>query len=429
MVTAIYKGDAMTTSKHPCYNPEAGVSHGRVHLPVASGCNIQCNYCNRLYDCVNESRPGVTSAILSPQQAVYYLEKVQALLDVPISVAGIAGPGDPFADGLNTVETLRLVKKRFPEMMLCVATNGLGLPEYVKVLADIGVNHVTVTVNAVDPSITAQIISWVRFKNKVYRGIDAGKILLEKQLEAVSALKSNNITVKINSIVIPGVNETHISTVSEKMKSLGADVINCLPLNPVDGTPFAIIGKPDHELMQKVRWEASKHMDVVRHCQMCRADAAGRLGSQNSTIINELLRSTANMPLNPLDIRPNIAVASREGMLINEHLGKADHFYIFKMEGNSFPLVEVRKAPLAGTGIDRWINLSNLLKDCHTLLVNQAGEPPKTVLNDAGLKVLVTEGLIEQALQTISDGDLPVPVVAVKSCSSGGCKGGGQGCG
>jgi nitrogen fixation protein NifB len=63
---------------------------------------------------------------------------------------------------------------------------------------------------------------------------------------------------------------------------------------------------------------------------MCRADAAGRLGAQNSTAVNELLRSTASMPLHPLEKRSYVAVASREGVLINEHLGRADHFYSLK---------------------------------------------------------------------------------------------------
>lgn len=420
----------MNRSRHPCYNPDALATHGRVHLPVAGKCNIQCNYCNRLYDCVNESRPGVTSALLSPAQALYYLEKVQAYLDVPVSVAGIAGPGDPFAQGDVTIETLKLVKKQFPDMLLCVATNGLGLPEYVKKLADTGVNHVTITVNAVDPSIGAQIISWARHKNKMYRGLDAGKVLLDNQIESICALKAHDITVKINSIVIPGINDTHIPSVAEKIKMLGANVINCLPLNPVDETPFAEMEKPDHEIMQKVRWEASRHMEVVRHCQMCRADAAGRLGAQNSSIINELLRETANMPLNPLEKRTCVAVASREGMLINEHLGRATHFYVFKIDEESFSLVEVRNAPQPGAGIDRWLKLADLLKDCHTILVNQAGQSPKVVLNGSGLKVIVTEGMIDQALQNLLDGKTPQPVVSVKKCcSSDGCKCGGQGCG
>ena len=56
--------DAMLDS-HPCYNEGAHRRYARMHLPVAPKCNIQCNYCNRRYDCCNESRPGVTSEVLS----------------------------------------------------------------------------------------------------------------------------------------------------------------------------------------------------------------------------------------------------------------------------------------------------------------------------------------------------------------------------
>ena len=60
-------------SKHPCFNRDSAGTCGRVHLPVAPKCNIMCNFCNRKYDCVSESRPGVTSAVLSPEQAVGYM--------------------------------------------------------------------------------------------------------------------------------------------------------------------------------------------------------------------------------------------------------------------------------------------------------------------------------------------------------------------
>lgn len=53
-------------SKHPCFNPAVKGQFGRVHLPVAPKCNIKCNFCNRKYDCINESRPGVTSNVLTP---------------------------------------------------------------------------------------------------------------------------------------------------------------------------------------------------------------------------------------------------------------------------------------------------------------------------------------------------------------------------
>ncbi len=48
---------------HPCYSQEAHYFYARMHVAVAPACNIQCNYCNRKYDCANESRPGVVSEL------------------------------------------------------------------------------------------------------------------------------------------------------------------------------------------------------------------------------------------------------------------------------------------------------------------------------------------------------------------------------
>ena len=64
------------TTSHPCFTEKAAQSCGRVHLPVAPKCNVLCGYCNRKYDCVNESRPGVTSGVLTPAQAADYLDRV-----------------------------------------------------------------------------------------------------------------------------------------------------------------------------------------------------------------------------------------------------------------------------------------------------------------------------------------------------------------
>jgi hypothetical protein len=43
---------------HPCYSRNGHHRFARMHLPVAPACNLQCNYCNRKFDCSNESRPG-----------------------------------------------------------------------------------------------------------------------------------------------------------------------------------------------------------------------------------------------------------------------------------------------------------------------------------------------------------------------------------
>jgi nitrogen fixation protein NifB len=58
-------------AKHPCYSEEAHHHYARMHVAVAPACNIQCNYCNRKYDCANESRPGVVSELLTPEEAAH----------------------------------------------------------------------------------------------------------------------------------------------------------------------------------------------------------------------------------------------------------------------------------------------------------------------------------------------------------------------
>ena len=64
---------ALDFTKHPCFNPDVKGKFGRVHLPVAPKCNIQCGYCNRKYDCVNESRPGVTRPLAKASLIITFL--------------------------------------------------------------------------------------------------------------------------------------------------------------------------------------------------------------------------------------------------------------------------------------------------------------------------------------------------------------------
>ena len=118
--------------EHPCFSEKACHAFGRMHLAVAPKCNIQCKYCVRDFDCVNESRPGVTSQVLKPKEA---LERVDAVLEKYhyIKVVAIAGPGEPLANE-ETFETLRLVGEKYPNIILCLSTNGLLLPDRIQEL-------------------------------------------------------------------------------------------------------------------------------------------------------------------------------------------------------------------------------------------------------------------------------------------------------
>jgi nitrogen fixation protein NifB len=414
-------------NRHPCFNAEVKGECGRVHLPVAPKCNILCNYCNRKYDCVNESRPGVTSAVLTPHQAVAYLEEVLAK-EPRITVAGIAGPGDPFANPVETLETIRLVRERFPELLLCLATNGLGLPAHLKELADLKVSHVTVTVNAVDPEIGRKIYGWVRDGKVVHRGYQAAELLLLRQLEAISGLKSLGIMVKVNTIIVPGINDGHVARVARRMAALGVDVLNLMPVYPNADTPFADIPEPTPADMSVLREEAEKFLPQMRHCTRCRADAVGLLEEDRGEELRGCLTACAQLPAPVAPERPFVAVATREGALVNLHLGEAESFQIWGPDGGQgFRLIEERPAPPPGGGGNRWWAMAQLLKDCRAVLVSAVGETPREILTESGVVPLEMTGFIEMGLQAVYAGGGISSLKARRGGLSQGCPGKGLG--
>ncbi len=182
---------------HPCYSCYSEQAHhhfARMHVAVAPACNIQCHYCNRKYDCTNESRPGVVSEVLTPEQAVKKTLAVAAKLP-QLSVLGIAGPGDPPANPTRTFPTFRMLSEQAPDIKLCVPTNGLALPDCVEELARHNIEHVTITINCLDPEIGRDIYPWVFWRQKRARGRDAAAILIERQHQGLEMLKGSLILI------------------------------------------------------------------------------------------------------------------------------------------------------------------------------------------------------------------------------------------
>jgi len=415
-------------AKHPCFNAKVKGRFGRVHLPVAPKCNIKCNYCDRKYDCVNESRPGVTSTVLSPEQAGVYMEKVLEK-EPRITVAGIAGPGDPFANGEETMETLRLIRRKFPQMILCLASNGLAIGPNIDELASMNVSHVTITVNAVDPAIGEKIYAWVRDGKVLHRGRAAAELLLARQLAAIEKLKTHGITVKINCIVIPDINNHHVVEVARKMKELGVDLLNCMALFPNIDTPFGAIPQPDKQTIAAIRTEAEQFLPQMRHCTRCRADAVGLLDKDRTEEFRGCLSACATLPAPAPADRPYVAVASMEGILVNQHLGEAQRFHIFEECEVGFRLIDQRQAPESGGGVRRWLRLARLLGDCRAVLISGLGETPGDILRKSGLKTVIMSGFIEEGLKAVYQGKSLTGLKSRRTpCTKGSCVGSGGGC-
>src|SRR5512138_2680634 len=271
---------AALARNHPCYSDDAHHHFARMHVAVAPACNIQCHYCNRKYDCANESRPGVVSERLSPEDAVRKVLAVAA--EIPeLSVVGIAGPGDALANPEATYATLEGIRRAAPDLTLCLSTNGLALPDHADRLVAAGVRHVTVTVNMTDPEVGERIYPWIVRDGRKVRGREASRILSERQLLGIARLRARGALVKVNSVVIPGVNDAHLPQVARAARRAGAFIVNLVPLilAPEHGTRFGLTGQrgPTDAELERIQAACERDVRLMRHCRQCRADAVGRL--------------------------------------------------------------------------------------------------------------------------------------------------------
>ncbi len=433
---------------HPCYSEEAHHHFARMHVAVAPACNIQCHYCNRKYDCANESRPGVVSELLTPEQAVKKALVVAAAIP-QLSVLGIAGPGDPLANPGRTFATFRMLAEKAPDIKLCVSTNGLALPECVDELAQHNIDHVTITINCIDPDVGAQIYPWIFWKNKRVRGRAAAEILIEQQQKGLEMLVAKGVLVKVNSVMIPGVNDEHLKEVSKVVKAKGAFLHNVMPLiaKAEHGTFYGVMGQrsPTPEELKALQDACAGEMNMMRHCRQCRADAVGLLGEDRGAeftlekvaameLSDEFLaealarraalrekvaaeraakKAAAHAPKPTQAVitlhrpqkstpagrqaagegRPVLMAVAARGGLIAEHFGHAREFLVYEVTGAGAKLIGHRKTELycagddtCGEGDDVLAKTIRALQGCEVVLCARIGYEPWGRLEAAGIQ-------------------------------------------
>jgi nitrogen fixation protein NifB len=258
---------------HPCMSKKAHHKIARIHLPVAVNCNIKCNYCERNIcpSNINHICPGLAERILTPLEALIKTGEFISNRGEN-SVVGISGPGEPLANP-ETIETFQMIRNAYPDIKLCLCTNGLNLPEYIDDIVDLNIHHLSVTISALNLDVIAEIYSYINKNGQKYIGLEMAKILLESQLKGIQLAVKNNINVKINSVFVPGINDEQIIDISRKMADLGCFIHNITPVIPRGN--FKHIKKPLSKQIDEFQKEAGQYINVFTSCKQCRADATG----------------------------------------------------------------------------------------------------------------------------------------------------------
>jgi nitrogen fixation protein NifB len=265
----------------------------------------------------------------------------------------------------------------------------------------------------------------VFYKNKRWTGFEAAKILHERQMQGLEMLKERKILVKVNSVMIPGVNDEHLVEVNRVVKEKGAFLHNIMPLisDPAHGTHYGLTGQrgPRAAELKALQDKVAEGTKLMRHCRQCRADAVGLLGEDRGQeftmeqvaddvtynpekreaylaivaqergehvaakqVVSEQFASLA------VDESVLVAIATKGGGRINQHFGHAKEFQVYEVSAKGVEFIGHRKVDQycqGGWGEDASLDgVIQALEGVTMVLCAKIGDCPKDALKAAGIQ-------------------------------------------
>jgi nitrogen fixation protein NifB len=370
-------------AKHFCASDRR--SSGRVHLPVAPKALARVRF----------SPETPLPRALTPERALNWLDYMASEGEA-IQVVNLNGPGDPLASPDLTLQTLAALRESYPGLSLCLTTLGLGAAELAAQLAEFGLAHVSILMDAVDPKVAEGIYAWIRPGTKTLPLPEAARLLVEEQAGGIKALVNSGVKVQAKTTVYPGINSEHISEIAEKSSKLGISSMKLFPfLAKDDDHPRPAWEAVPEELSRAAR-QASKHLPTqLVDLAYCRETVEFNFSEPDA--------SQKALP-KPDGKKPYLAICSSDGFEVDLHLGQTGQFIIYGPKDGPVLLMETRPAPEPGNGDTRWQQAALTLSDCFAVLCAAAGEAPKRVLAERGITVLEQEGNVEGLVDILYGG-------------------------
>lgn len=305
----------------------------------------------------------------------------------PLETVGIVGPGDPLASPDQMFQTLRLIRDYYPDLSVYIRTIGIGGEKYADKLHQYGVNCVELLIDGLESAILEKLYAWIRPGFKTLPLPKAVGLLQQEQERAIQAFKEAGMHVTAVTTLYPDHNVDHIEKMAKVLAKKGVDEMVLLPFVSNKSSDIIMESMGAEEYGQCVE-KVAKHIAIKNN--------EDGFASFYETY-NE--QPSSNRPTKE---RPNVAVVSSNGIEIDQHLGHANQILVYgPREDGLVCLLEARSAPESGGGVNRWLEVSDLLDDCFVLLAASAGEKPKAILAENNLPLVLTNDEIDGTIEVL----------------------------
>ena len=184
-----------------------------LRLAVTAECNYRCIFCHIEGEPIGgPARIGTLPPRITPEEYSIIAEAAYLLGAEAFKITG----GEPLVRR-DIVEIVNNIKHAAPEAEVSMTTNGYLLPGLVGRLANAGLSRINVSIHSL--------------RREVYKfitGVDG----LERALKGIGEAFDQGLGLKINMVVLKGINENEIWDLAEFAANYGA-VLQLIELHPV----------------------------------------------------------------------------------------------------------------------------------------------------------------------------------------------------
>lgn len=377
MEAAMSHTQAEQTPDSVCKSPDP--HPGMIRLPVAPRANHRIRF---------EALASKPASALAPRAARSVIDELMAAGSTVDTVL-ISGPGDPLADPELPLETISLLKEKYPALRIVLRTLGINGLQHADRFEKAGVSEVELLINGIQQEVLESIYAWVRPGFKTLPLGESIPTLISEQEKALQAFKDAGLNVRVITTYFPTVNDEHLPTLAHRLADLGADEMILEPYAPSPDADF-LLPTPNADDIAELTSQIANYLPVTEgRPAACGPEPASLPGTNPK----------------PKKERPNIAVVSSNGMDVDLHLGQAPQILVYGPRTDGLNcLLECRPAPSPGSGKERWDMLADALPDCFALLAASAGERPRKILDGRGIQVIITQDNIEGTVDTLYGG-------------------------
>jgi predicted Fe-Mo cluster-binding NifX family protein len=191
-------------------------------------------------------------------------------------------------------------------------------------------------------------------------------------------------------------------------------MMNVMPFIPTPGTYFERFPMVSKTTLSAIQNRLAAILPMLRHCQQCRADAAGPVLDAIPVVPLDAAgkRAPSCLARRAAGALPGrvarIAVASAGGFLVDRHFGHAHDLLIYEVNETQTcfvgrrPIEKYCVGPEACDDLeDRLARAVAALDGCEAVIVLRIGDAPRKALELKGFRVVMSTNRIEDAVREV----------------------------